>query len=184
MDPRGPAPHETKIDSEEVFAGRMIQVFNDRVLLPSGKEGTREVVRHGGAVGVIPLFDDGRVLLVEQYRYPLDKRLLEIPAGKLDVAGEEAEACARRELLEETGYEAARWQRLMRYASSPGFADERIVLFRAEQLSFKGYDIDPDEGTVCRILPLAEALAMVQDGRIEDAKTIIALLWCKAFSAA
>lgn len=172
---------ETTLSSEEVFRGQIIKVFLDRVRLPSGNEGTREVVRHGGAVAVLPVFDDGRVLLVRQFRYALGRYMLEIPAGKLDVADEPPEECAKRELLEETGYVADRWSFLTRYATSAGFTDEWVGIYRAFGLRHEGYDTDPDEGTVCEVVTGDEALAMLHDGRIQDAKTIMALLWHRAF---
>ncbi|MGE3622163.1 MAG: NUDIX hydrolase [Acidimicrobiia bacterium] len=152
-----------------------------RVRGPDGEVHVRDVVRHPGAVAVVPLHEDGTVTLVRQYRAALDGDCLEVPAGMCDVDGESDEATARRELLEEAGLVATSVERLIVFHASPGMTDERVAVFLATGLS----DVDHDrqgpeeqEMTVERH-PLAEVEAMVRDGRITDAKTIIGLALCR-----
>lgn len=143
--------------------------------LPDGREASREVVLHPGAVAILPLLADGRVLLVRQYRHPIGRELLEIPAGKLDVPGESPQECAARELREETGYEAAEWKELFTFYTSPGFTNEAITLFRASGLKEVG---SPASGEIAGIEIVAGGAipAMIGAGEITDGKTILALL--------
>lgn len=171
--------HETLLSSETVFQGRMIRVVVDQVRLPNGKQAAREVVKHPGAVAVLPM-DGEQILFVRQYRHPVGQVLLELPAGKLE-AGETAQVCAERELHEETGLAAERWIPLGKTVVSPGFTDEVIHLFRAEGLKeADGQASDPDEFIDLARMTLPEALAAIQDGRIVDAKTQVALLMTAA----
>lgn len=135
---------------------------------------TREVVLHPGAVGIFPLLHDGRILLVRQYRHPVGATLWEIPAGKLS-QGEKALACAKRELLEETGYEAARWEKLLSFFSSPGFCDEQITLFLARDLKRVAEPI-PGEIDAQELFDRQRLHEMIGSGEIRDGKTLLAFL--------
>jgi ADP-ribose pyrophosphatase len=168
------------ISGEEVYAGRLLKVQRHRVRLPDGSETLREYIRHPGAVAIVALFDDGRVLLERQHRYALRRDFIEIPAGKLD-AGEAHRDTAKRELLEETGYVAAEWRRLGIIHNAIGYSDEGIELWLARGLERREQKLEPGEFLEVFSLPLAEAQAMVRDGRITDVKTIAGLLWLKAF---
>lgn len=173
---------EHRVAGEEVYAGKLLRVQRDRVRLPDGKEAVREYIRHPGAVAIVALFDDGRVLLERQYRYPLRREFIEIPAGKLD-AGEVHLETAKRELLEETGYVAAEWRRLGLIHNAIGYSDEGIELWLARGLEQREQRLEPGEFLEVLTLPLAEALAMIRDGRITDVKTICGLLWRQTFPA-
>ena len=164
------------VAGEEVYAGKLLRVQRDVVRLPDGKETVREYIRHPGAVAILALLDDGRVLLVRQFRYPLRRDFIEIPAGKLD-HGESHLDTAKRELLEETGYVAAQWKRLGLVHNAIGYSDEGIELWQARGLEHRGQRLEPGEFLEVFTLPLAEARAMVRDGRITDVKTIAGLFW-------
>ncbi len=165
--------HET-LERQEVFAGKVLHLYLDRVRLPNGREADWEVVEHRGAVGIVALEEDGEVHLVRQYRHAPGRDLLEIPAGKLD-EGEEPAACARRELAEEVGLGGGAWDRLASFYTTPGFSDEVLHLYLAREL--RPVQAAPDEDEFLEVvrLPLGEALAMVSAGGIEDAKTIAGL---------
>jgi ADP-ribose pyrophosphatase len=135
---------------------------------------TREVVLHPGAVAILPIFHDERILLVRQYRHPVETELWEIPAGKLE-EGEDAMTCAKRELLEETGYEAASWEKLLSFYTSPGFCNEQITLFLARELS-KATEPTPGEIAVQEMFHPRQLKKMVKTGEIRDGKTLLALL--------
>ena len=173
---------EKYLDGEEVFSGRLLKVHRDRVRLPDGSETLREYIRHPGAVAIVALFEDGRILLERQHRYAHRRDFIEIPAGKLD-AGEAYLDTAKRELLEETGYVAAEWRRLGIIHNAIGYSDEGIELWVARGLERREQKLEPGEFLEVFSLPLAEAQEMVRDGRITDAKTIAGLLWLKAFPA-
>lgn len=159
-----------------MFDGRLLKVHRDTVRLPDGAEATREYIRHPGAVAVVALLDDGRVLLERQFRYPNRREFIEIPAGKLE-PGEPHLDTAKRELLEETGYVAAEWTRLGLIHTAIGYTDETIELFLARNLTEKAARLDAGEFLETMLIPFDEALAMVRDGRITDAKTVVGLLW-------
>ncbi|MBS3935008.1 MAG: NUDIX hydrolase [Sulfuritalea sp.] len=169
---------EETLASEQVFAGCLLQVFSDRVRLPDGAESVREYVKHPGAVVVIAVLDNGKLLFERQYRHPLRRVFLEIPAGKID-PGEHILDTARRELREETGYQAKLWRHLGTLHPCIGYADERIEIFWAQGLSFIG--AEPDHGEILEIceISLADALLAVRDGDITDAKSVAALLWAE-----
>jgi 8-oxo-dGTP pyrophosphatase MutT (NUDIX family) len=162
------------IESTTVFRGRLLEVVVDRVRLPDGRETTWE----SGAAAVVPVGSDGRVLLVRQSRHTVASRLLEVPAGKLDRDGEDPADCARRELVEETGYRCGSLAKLGSVLASPGFSDERIHLFLATDLTFAGRPEETDEGDDIEVewMALADAERAVRDGRIEDAKTALCIL--------
>ena len=163
-----------------VFDGSLLKVHRDTVRLPDGTTGSREYVRHPGAVAMVPLFDDGAVLLERQFRYPHRRAFIEVPAGKLE-PGEPPLETAKRELLEETGFAAADWTHLGVVHTTIGYSDETIQLFLAKRLTLRAQKLDAGEFLEVLKLPLGEALAMIRDGRITDAKSVAALLWVKTF---
>jgi len=175
---------ESQIDSEVVFQGRLLQVRRDRVNLPDGNEGVREYIVHPGAVVIIAQLDNGRLLFERQFRYPVGRVFLELPAGKID-PGEDIAATARRELLEETGYTAREWHHLGVMHPCIGYSSERIEIFLARGLESQG-DQHLDAGEFLEIfeLSVAEAAAAVLAGEMTDAKTITALYWAERFLAA
>jgi ADP-ribose pyrophosphatase len=174
---------EHPVSSEQVFDGKLLKVYRDAVRLPDGSHGAREYIRHPGAVAVVPLFDDGSVLLERQFRYPHHKVFIEVPAGKLE-PGEPHLATAKRELLEETGYSAGEWKHLGAIHTAIAYTNEAINLFLARKLRKDGNaQLDPGEFVETLIVPFDEAIAMVRDGRITDAKSVASLLWVKTFAA-
>jgi len=171
---------EHLVRGEEVFAGTLLRVRRDVVRLPDGSESVREYIRHPGAVAIVALFDDGRVLLERQFRYPHGREFIELPAGKLEPGEPHAET-ARRELLEETGYVASRWTRLGLINPSIAYTDETIELYLARGLEKREAKLDAGEFLEVLTPSFDEAIAMLRDGRITDAKTITGLLWVQAF---
>lgn len=167
---------ETKTGSEEIFDGIILHVFKDTVELPSGNPATREVIRHIGAVGVIPVTEDGKVIIERQFRYPLDQVITEIPAGKLDSFTEDRLSAAKRELEEETGYTAKEWTELGDYYPSPAYCDERITLYLARGLAQGQRHLDEDEFLNFEAVPLSRLVEEVMDGTITDGKTQVAIL--------
>jgi 8-oxo-dGTP pyrophosphatase MutT (NUDIX family) len=166
------------VGEHAAWAGRRIDAAVLEVEGPGGTRYQREVIHHPGAVGVVPLHDDGTVTLVRQYRAALDAEIWEIPAGLRDVAGEPTAETARRELVEEAGLAAGHLEHLVTFHNSPGFSDEAVAIYVATDLTAVPDDrqgAEEEEMLVERI-PLAEARAMVADGRITDAKTVIAVL--------
>ena len=171
---------ERFVSREEIFSGRLLQVRRDAVRMPDGTKATREYIVHPGAVAILAVTADGSVVLERQYRYPLGRDFIEIPAGKLD-SGEELLAAARRELLEETGYVADAWLRLTTIHNAISYSDEAIELFVARGLEKRQHNLDAGEFLEVLEVPFAQALAMVGSGRITDVKTMIALLWASEF---
>ena len=167
---------ETQTGSEEIFDGIILHLFKDTVELPNGKPATREVIRHVGAVGVIPITDDGNVLVERQFRYPLNRVITEIPAGKLDSFTEDRLSAAKRELEEETGYTAAEWISMGDYYPTPAYCDERITLYLAKGLALGQRHLDEDEFLNFAFVPLASLVDDVMAGRITDGKTQVAVL--------
>jgi len=168
------------LSGEEVFSGKLLRVRRDVVRLPDGAEAVREYIRHPGAVLVVALLDDGRVVLERQFRYPHGRDFIELPAGKLE-PGEPHLETAKRELLEETGYVAAEWRRLGVIHTSIGYTDESIEMFLARRLTKRQAKLDDEEFLEVFDVPFEEAVAMVRDGRITDAKSVAGLLWVKSF---
>jgi ADP-ribose pyrophosphatase len=169
------------VSGEQVFDGTLLKVHRDAVRLPDGSAGVREYIRHPGAVAIVPLFDDGRVLLERQFRYPHRREFIEVPAGKVD-PGEPHLDTAKRELLEETGYAAAEWRRIGVLHTAIAYTDEGIEIFSAKKLTLQQRKLDAGEFLEILIVPFGEAIAMIRDGRITDAKTVAALLWVEKFS--
>jgi len=169
----------TVLSSEVIARGRVFNVRRDRVT-DGSREYFRDVVVHRGAVAVIPLLDDGEVLLVRQYRYAVDEELIEVPAGTLE-EGEEPVRCAGRELEEETGYVAGRLEHLADFYLAPGYSSERIIVFVAEDLRRGRQGLDFDESIEVLRVRLGDALEMIRRGEIKDAKTIASLLYYVLF---
>ncbi|MDR7300304.1 NUDIX hydrolase [Haloactinomyces albus] len=176
--------HEfTTVSSADIHVGRIFALRADEVRMPGGTTSSREVVEHPGAVAVVALDDAGRVVLVHQYRYPLGRRLWELPAGLLDVADEDPLDTAQRELAEEVGFAAEQWSVLVDIASSPGFTDEAVRVFLARGLSDVGRPLatgDEEADLVFERLPLSTAVRLVFDGEIVNAPTVSGLLAAQA----
>ena len=168
--------NEVQTASEEIFDGVILHVFKDTVALPNGNPATREVIRHVGAVGVIPVTEDGKVIIERQFRYPLNRVITEIPAGKLDSFTEDRLSAAKRELEEETGYTAEEWIPMGDYYPTPAYCDERITLYLARGLNRGQRHLDEDEFLNFEAVPLADLVEDVMSGRITDGKTQVAVL--------
>lgn len=167
---------EVTVASEEIFRGHVVHLFKDTVELPNGRLATRETVRHVGAVAVVPLTDDGKVIIERQFRYPLGCVITEIPAGKLDSKSEDRLAAAKRELQEETGYTADEWIDLGDYYPAAAYTDERISLYLAKGLHRGERKLDEDEFLNVVEADLEELVQQVLEGSITDGKTQSALL--------
>jgi ADP-ribose pyrophosphatase len=163
------------LETTRHFSGPIFTVDRDRLTEANGLEVTRDVVRHPGGAGALPLFRDGRIALVRQYRHPAGRELLEIPAGRIE-PGESPELCARREVEQEIGFRPAGIEKLSEFYSTPGFCEEILSVFLATDLTPTRQQLDHDELVEVIFLPFEEALAMVHRGEIVDSKTIIALL--------
>ncbi|NLJ50954.1 MAG: NUDIX hydrolase [Alcaligenaceae bacterium] len=168
---------ETKVASKEIYDGQIVQVYIDTITLPDGQQATREVVRHCPCVAVLAITDDDKVVLVRQFRYPVDKPLLEVPAGKMD--GDESEtpeATAARELAEETPYTAESLELIHNFYTAPGFCDEYMYLYKASGLS-ENSQLQPDEGEFVDTVLYSrdEVISALKNKEIEDIKTIAAL---------
>ena len=161
--------------TDMVHRGRVFDFTKERVTLTNGVTVDMEVIRHPGAAAIVPLTPDGGVIMLEQYRHAVGGSLWEIPAGTMDKDDASPLACARRELVEETGFRAAAWDALGELTPVPGYSDERIHLFLARDLSPAAQHLDADEIVTVHTLPLAEVRQMVFDGQITDAKTIAGL---------
>ncbi|MDR0716427.1 MAG: NUDIX hydrolase [Azoarcus sp.] len=171
---------ETCLQARRVFDGILLKVDRDRVRLPDGREVLREYIRHPGAVAVIAQHADGRIIFERQFRHPLRRAFLELPAGKID-PGEEPLAAARRELREETGFKAADWRRLGVMHPCIGYSDEHIEIFLARGLHETGQQWDEGEFLELLAFTPGEAVTAIRDGRITDGKTITALFLALPF---
>lgn len=168
-------PPEIAIGSQRIFQGRVVTLRVDTVALPDGRTSTREVVEHSQSVTILPVDDQGNVLLERQYRRAVDQWMVEAPAGGMN-PGEDPEQAARRELLEETGFSARKLEHLASFYVSPGFCTELMHVYLATGLTAGRATPEEDEHIQVQALPLAQALQMVQRGEILDGKTIVALL--------
>lgn len=166
---------EKALDSRILYDGAIVRLRRDTARLPNGKLAIREVVEHPGGVGIVPLDGDGCVLMVRQFRYPLGQTLLEIPAGKLE-RGEDHRVCAVRELSEEVGAQAGKLTYLGYLYASPGFCDEAIHLYLAEELTFSAPHPDEDEFLEPERIPLDELTQMALDGTLTDGKSVAGIL--------
>ena len=161
-------------NTTSVYEGRRIKVFRDNVLMPNGREVVRDIVRSAPAAAIVAFTNNGKVLLLRQFRYPLWGWLYELPAGVIE-EGESPEECARRELEEETGYRAGKIRKILRFFTSPGFCDEEMHVFLAEDLEKFEARVLPDECLTLEEIALSDAMRMISDGRIADGKTVAAL---------
>lgn len=167
-----------RLARETMYEGRVVDVWRDRVRTEvdgETRESDYDVIHHPGAASIVPLFEDGSVALVRQFRYPVEGEIWEIPAGSLG-EGESFEACAEREIEEEIGWRAGRWTELATFYTTPGFCDEEMRLFLAEDLSPGRRALEEDEHMAVERIPFGEALGMIRSGEIRDAKTIVGLL--------
>ena len=167
---------EVMTGSEEIFDGHVVHLYKDTVTLPNGKSATRETIRHIGAVAVVPMTDDGKVIVERQFRYPLGRVITEIPAGKLDSKSEDRLAAAKRELEEETGYTAEEWIELGDYCPAAAYCDEIITLYLAKGLQKGMRNLDEDEFLNIRAVDLNELVEEIMQGKIVDGKTQVAIL--------
>lgn len=165
---------ERQLSSEQIYSGRVISLHVDEVILPNGQQSTREIVRHPGAVAIVPIEASGRVVMVEQYRYAAQRTLLEIPAGTLK-PGEDPDLCAARELQEETGYKPGKLTKLGSIFLAPGYSTEQIHLYLATDLTESRLAMDEDEFINVHILSFDEIHEQIANNAICDAKTIAAI---------
>lgn len=170
------------ISSETIAGGGMLTVKRDQVRLPNGHKSQREYVLHPGAVVVVPLLPNGKVIMERQFRYPLRQTFIEFPAGKID-PGEDILITGQRELLEETGYSAAQWIKLGHQHPCIGYSNEVIHIYLASQLSAGQHQRDADEALEVFEIDFDECLAMVKRGEITDGKTIVALFFAEKYLA-
>jgi ADP-ribose pyrophosphatase len=171
---------EIGLSSLDIDQTKFLTVKRDRVLLPSGREGEREYIMHPGAVLIIPMLDDGRLVLERQFRYPLKRVFIELPAGKID-PHEDVLITGQRELLEETGYSASEWIYLAAQHPCIGYSDEIIYVYLARGLIAGQHQRDADEALQIFEASLSDCLGMIQRGEITDGKTIIALFWLEKY---
>ena len=169
---------EDKISSTQIFSGKLIDLYLDNVRLPNGKQSTREWLDHPGAVCLVPILNNGDILLIRQFRYGPREEFIEIPAGKLD-KNEEPLKCGLRELEEETGYKSNKLTFLTNIHPAIGFSNEKMWMYLAEELELSERKLDEDEFLELLPTPLNVALEWVFSGKITDVKTIIGILWMK-----
>jgi len=167
---------EERISGEDIYGGIFLNMKRDKVSLPDGQEAVREYLTHPGAVAILAILDDGRVLLERQYRYPIAKTCIEIPAGKLD-PNENPLVCAQREFEEETGYSAKKWSYIRRIHPVISYSTEFIDIYLAEGLEPGSSHLDEEEFLDVFAAPLEQLLSWVEEGEITDVKTTIAVYW-------
>ena len=173
---------ETRLDSSLAYDGDFLKIHKDTVRLPDGKPTTREYIKHPGAVVIVPIFDDGRVLMERQFRYPMDRVMIEFPAGKID-AGEDTLLCAQRELQEETGYTATDWQFVCTIHNAIAYSDEHLEIFVARGLIEGPAKLDDGEFLETYRATPDELLDGVRNGTITDVKTVIGIFWLEKILA-
>jgi ADP-ribose pyrophosphatase len=171
---------ETRVESALVYEGGFIRVHKDCVLLPDGAVTSREYITHPGAVAVLAMLDSGNLVMERQYRYAPQREFIELPAGKID-HGEDILICAKRELLEETGYVAKEWIHLTTAWPCIGYADERMEYFLARGLVYQGSQLDDGEFLEVFELSLSEAIEWIRLGKINESKTIVGLFWLEKY---
>ena len=168
---------ETKtVKADYPYKGKILRLRVDKVLLPNGKEAHREVVEHGGIAAIVPFVSENRVVLIKQYRHAIGEGILEIPAGSVE-PGEDIDKCASRELTEETGFKAAKLQKLIEYYPAPEFSNQMTYIFKASCLENVGAKLDEDEFLEVVTMELDESIKLITAGQIKDSKTIIGLLF-------
>ncbi|GAA0296614.1 ADP-ribose pyrophosphatase [Gracilibacillus halotolerans] len=172
--------NEKTLSTQKIFEGRVISVQVDDVELPNGKQSKRELVKHPGAVAIIPITSEGKIVMVKQFRKPLEKEIIEIPAGKLE-EGELPEVTARRELEEETGYTTNKLEYIQSFYTSPGFADEILYVYMTNELKAmtEKASLDEDEFVELMEVKLEEAEQLIKEEKIHDAKTVFAVMYLK-----
>ena len=173
---------EVQVDTKVAYNGHFLQVQRDSVRLPDGKVTAREYIKHPGAVVILPLFEDGRVLLERQFRYPLNQVFIEYPAGKID-AGEDPLDCAKRELLEETGYTATDWQFVCTIHNAIAYSDEHLEIYLARGLKAGLQQLDDGEFVEVFTAPLTDMLDWIREGKVTDVKTVIGSFWLEKIRA-
>lgn len=171
---------ETCLESTLLYEGDFLRVHKDSVLLPDGAVTSREYIIHPGAVAVLAILDNGNLLMERQFRYAPQREFIELPAGKID-HGEDILVCAKRELLEETGYAASEWIHLTTAWPCIGYADERMEYFLARGLTHQGRKLDDGEFLEVFELSLVEAIEWIRRGKINESKTIVGLFWLEKY---
>lgn len=171
---------EERISGEDIYGGIFLKMKRDKIALPNGEEAVREYLTHPGAVAIVAILDDGRVLLERQYRYPIAKACIEIPAGKLEI-GEDHLLCAKRELEEETGYTAKKWSYIRRIHPVISYSTELIDIYLAEDLVPGKSHLDDEEFLDVFAAPLEQLIGWVEDGQITDVKTTISAYWLERY---
>jgi ADP-ribose pyrophosphatase len=173
---------ETQVDTELAYDGHFLKVQRDTVRLPDGKISTREYIKHPGAVVILPVFDDGSILVERQFRYPLDRVFIEFPAGKID-PNEDPLDCAKRELQEETGYTAADWKFVTTIHNAIAYSNEHLDIFLARGLTAGASKLDDGEFLETFKASIPDMLAWVREGKITDVKTVIGTFWLEKILA-
>jgi ADP-ribose pyrophosphatase len=171
---------EERISGEDIYGGIFLKMKRDKIALPNGEAAVREYLTHPGAVAIVAILDDGRVLLERQYRYPIAKACIEIPAGKLEI-GEDHLLCAKRELEEETGYTAKKWSYIRRIHPVISYSTELIDIYLAEDLVPGKSHLDDEEFLDVFAAPLEQLIGWVEDGEITDVKTTISAYWLERY---
>ena len=166
------------VKTDYAYEGKILNLRVDEILLPNGLEAHREIVEHNGVVAIVPFVNEGRIVLIKQYRHAIEEEILEIPAGLLE-PGEDIYKCAARELTEETGFKAARLEKLAEFYPAPEFSNQLTYIFKATCLKQVGAKLDEDEFLEVITMGLDEAIELIAEGRIRDSKTIIGLLFLK-----
>jgi len=164
------------VKSDYPYKGKILSLRVDEVLLPNGEEAYRETIEHGGVVAIVPFVNESEVILIKQYRHAIEEDILEIPAGLLE-PGEDIYSCAARELTEETGFKAAKLEKLTEYYPAPEFSNQMTYIFKATSLEEVGAKLDEDEFLEVVTMDLDEAIKLIRGGQVRDSKTIIGLLF-------